>query len=200
MVDRQLRERRHRIDAPAVPHHRTRRRAPMTHAEPTPHAILKSDDASAMPWQEARERLAEPPTHRTFWLTTINPDGRPHMVPIGALWIDGGLYFTMGQGTKKGANLSRDSRCAIAAAGRGLDFVIEGTAKRLTDPTDLQRVADAYTADGWPLSYRDGVLDAPYNAPTTGPSPIEAYELQPTTARGFGTEEATWSRPTRWRF
>lgn len=167
---------------------------------PTPQAILKTDDASAMPWQEARDRLADPATHHTSWLTTINADGTPHVVPIGALWIGGGLYFTMGQDTKKGRNLARNPHCAIAETGRGLDFTIEGTATRLTDPADLQRVAEAYTAHGWPLSYRGGVLDAPYNAPTTGPMPVEAYELTPTTAYGFGVEDATVWRATRWRF
>lgn len=172
----------------------------MAQAHPTAQAMLTTNEAGVMPWNEARERLADPATHHTSWLTTINADGTPHVVPVGALWIDGDLYFTMGQGTKKGQNLARNPHCAIAVAGRGLDFTIEGTATRLTDPADLQRVADAYTAHGWPLSYRDGVLDAPYNAPTTGPSPIEAYALQPTTARGFGTEETTWNRATRWRF
>lgn len=172
----------------------------MTSIQPTAQAMLKMNEASAMPWDEARERLAGQATHHTDWLTTVNADATPHVVPIGALWIDDALFFTMGQGTRKGKNLARDAHCAIAIAGRGLDFVIEGTARQLTDPADLQRVAGAYTAHGWPLSYRNGVLDAPYNAPTTGPMPVDAYELTPTTAYGFGVEDATVWRATRWRF
>ena len=153
-----------------------------------------------MAWTEARERLAGKPTHNTSWLTTMRPDGTPHVVPVGAIWVDGMLFFTMGQGTRKGKNLSQNAHCVIAVAGRGLDLVVEGTAAKVTEQAKLQRLADAYTAQGWPLSLRDGVLDAPYNAPTTGPAPIDAYELTPTIGFGFGTEDETVFRATRWRF
>ena len=38
----------------------------------------------------------------TFWLATTRPDGRPHLTAIGALWLDGKIYFTTGAGTRKG--------------------------------------------------------------------------------------------------
>ena len=34
------------------------------------------------PWPEARRRLAEADT---YWLATVRPDGRPHVVPHAAL-------------------------------------------------------------------------------------------------------------------
>ena len=66
--------------------------------------MLDAENASAMPWSEARERLAETATtgHGTSWLTTIRPDGAPHVVPIGSIWIEDEPLFTMGQGTEKG--------------------------------------------------------------------------------------------------
>lgn len=167
---------------------------------PTAEQMLDAENASAMPWAEARERLAEEQSHGSSWLTTIRPDGAPHVVPVGALWIDDVLYFTTGQGTQKGRNLAQDAHCVIATNGRGLDFVIEGTAAKVTDPATLQRVAEAYTVHGWPLSFKDGKLDAPYNAPTTGPAPIEAFRFTPAIAFGFGTDDDTVYRATRWRF
>jgi Pyridoxamine 5'-phosphate oxidase len=45
------------------------------------------------PWPEARRRLAEADT---YWLATVRPDGRPHVVPVLAVWLDGTLHFSAG--------------------------------------------------------------------------------------------------------
>jgi Pyridoxamine 5'-phosphate oxidase len=172
----------------------------MTAINPAAEQMLHTNDASAMPWAEARERLSDQTSSGSSWLTTIGPDSLPHVAPVGALWIDDTFCFTMGQGTRKGKNLAQNAHCILATNGRALDFVIHGTAAKVTDPARLQRVADAYTAHGWPLSFRDGILDSPYDAPTTGPAPIEADELTPAIAFGFGTRDDTVFRATRWRF
>jgi hypothetical protein len=70
----------------------------------------------------------------------------------------------------------------------------------VSDEAKLQRVADAYVAEGWPASVRDGALDAPYSAPTTGPAPYDVYEVTPTVAFAFGADEETANHPTRYRF
>jgi len=67
-------------------------------AEKEPVAELEpqfsSDEASPTPWAEARERLA---TAEVYWLSTVRPDGRPHVTPIASVWLDDALYFTTGQ-------------------------------------------------------------------------------------------------------
>jgi len=68
------------------------------------------------------------------------------------------------------------------------------------DEAKLQRVADWYTSSGWSVTVRDGALDAPYSAPTTGPAPYEVYEVTPAIAFAFGTEDETVNHPTRCRF
>ena len=45
-----------------------------------------------IPWSRARDELedvATNDTHKTFWLATVRPDGRPHVAGVGALWDDG---------------------------------------------------------------------------------------------------------------
>ena len=51
------------------------------------------------------------PDRHTCWLTTLNPDGSPHVTGIGALWADGTYWFETGERTRKGRNLARDPRC-----------------------------------------------------------------------------------------
>jgi hypothetical protein len=68
------------------------------------------------------------------------------------------------------------------------------------DNATLRRVADAYRAKyDWPLTARaDGSLDAPYGAPSAGPSPYEPYRFTPTVAFGLGMAEPFGA--TRWVF
>ncbi|MDQ3929720.1 MAG: pyridoxamine 5'-phosphate oxidase family protein [Chloroflexota bacterium] len=169
----------------------------MSEKEPVAEQMLGDEDATAISWSEVRERLA---TDNTYWLTTVRPDGRPHVVPVGALWLDGAMYFTTGQGTVKGANLAHNRHCAIAVANRGFDIVIHGEAEPVKDNAKLQRVAQAYAAQGWPATASDGALDAPYSAPTTGPAPYDVYEVKPKVVFAFGTTEETATHPTRYRF
>jgi hypothetical protein len=169
----------------------------MTEKEPVAEQMLDTDDAAVTPWTEVRDRFSEGTTH---WLATVHPDGRPHVVPIGAVLIGDMIYVTTGQGTRKGKNLTLNPHCTIAFSIRGFDIVIEGEAAMVKDEEKLRRIADVYAAQGWPAFVHDGVLDAPYSAPTTGPAPYDVYEITPTIAFALGTEEATVNKATRYRF
>jgi len=93
------------------------------------------------------------PDRHTCWLSTVNPDGSSHTVPLGTHWIGGVFYFTSGDGTRKSKNLARDPRCSIAVATRPFDLVLEGRAEKVTDKTTLERVAKVFSAgDGKPKS------------------------------------------------
>jgi hypothetical protein len=43
------------------------------------------------PWARAGAILEE--VSATYWLATVRPDGAPHVRPVLAVWVDGGLYF-----------------------------------------------------------------------------------------------------------
>jgi nitroimidazol reductase NimA-like FMN-containing flavoprotein (pyridoxamine 5'-phosphate oxidase superfamily) len=148
------------------------------------------------PWAQARRRLAQ---GQWYWLGTVRPDGRPHVMPVLAVWLDGALYFVAGEATRKARNLARDAHCVMTAATEDAHLVVEGEATKLRDDAKLQQVAAAYAAKyGWHVTVRDGAFEAEYGASTAGPPPYAVYELTPRTALGFGTDE-TFS-PTRWRF
>src|SRR5438105_4843215 len=73
------------------------------------------------------------PDRHTCWLTTLGPDGAPHVTGVGALWVDGAFWFETGAATRKGRNLARDPRCALSVATADFDLVVEGTAARVAD-------------------------------------------------------------------
>ena len=47
--------------------------------------------AKATPWAKAREVLE---TAQLSWVTTVRADGRPHVTPLVAVWLDDAVHFT----------------------------------------------------------------------------------------------------------
>ena len=72
-----------------------------------------------------------------FFLSTVRPDGRPHVAGVGALWDDGRFYVVSGPKTRKSRNLAHRADCAISVKLPDLDLVVEGTATKVTDGATL---------------------------------------------------------------
>ena len=167
----------------------------MAGTEPVAEPFNADETRPLITWAEASRRLAEA---HWYWLATVRPDGRPHVVPVLAVWLDGALHFSTGPASRKGRNLARDTRCVIAVDSDVLHLVVEGEAAKVSDRARLQRVSEAYASKyGWQVTVRDNALDGD-GAPTAGPPPYEVYEVTPTLAFGFGTDESLGA--TRWRF
>jgi hypothetical protein len=131
-------------------------------------------------------------------LGTIGPGGRPHAAGIGAIWLDGDLYFTSGPGTRKARNLAVNAACTISVRAEGIDLVFEGTAARASDHDTLERAAAIYREGGWPAEVEGDALTAPFSAPSAGPAPWHLYRFTFDTVFGVATAEPYGA--TRWRF
>ena len=152
-----------------------------------------------VPWSRAVEALAASKAQQhTPFLATIRPDGRPHVAGVGAVWHDDRVYFVSGPGTRKSQNLAANPACSVAFALPGIDLVIEGQARRVTDPETLERLANRYAEEGWPTRVEDGAFTYDYSAPSAGPPPWALWEITPTTV--FGVQSAEPGGATRWRF
>jgi general stress protein 26 len=100
-----------------------------------------------------------------FWITTVRVDGRPHVSPLVAVWLDDAIHFSTGADEQKAVNLRANPNVILTTGcnhwERGLDVVVEGVATRTTDHVVLQRLADAWRSkwDGqWRYEVRDGVF------------------------------------------
>src|SRR5262245_44047510 len=96
---------------------------------------------AALDWQRARDLLATTPprTDVSFFLGTVRPDGRPHSAGVGALWHDGDIYVVSGPKTRKSRNLAANPACTLSIKLEGLDLVLEGQARRVTDEKTLKQ-------------------------------------------------------------
>ena len=52
------------------------------------------------PWGETRRALE---AAELSWITTVRPDGRPHVTPLVAVWADDALHFCAGAHEQKTA-------------------------------------------------------------------------------------------------
>jgi general stress protein 26 len=98
-----------------------------------------------------------------FWISTVRADGRPHVTPLVAVWLDGALHFSTGYEEQKGVNLTTNPHVVLTTGSNqwnaGLDVVVEGDAVRVTDDAQLRRLADAWKTKwdgGWQFEVQDG--------------------------------------------
>ena len=121
--------------------------------------------ATATPWPDTQRALE---TAQLFWITTVRADGRPHVTPLVAVYLDGALYFSTGAEEQKRINLQTNAHVALTTGcndwAGGLDIVVEGRAEQATDDGLLRRLARLWATkwDGtWQFRVEDGVFHLP---------------------------------------
>src|SRR3954451_15236204 len=134
----------------------------MTGSEPTAEldARFSGEDASATPWATVVRAIEEA---EIFWLSTVRADGRPHVTPLPAMWLDGALHFCTGAEEQKARNIERNAHCVLTTGTdrfrTGFDVVVEGDAVRATDEDLLRRLAEMWQDRlGWPWAVQNGAF------------------------------------------
>ncbi|MEV8407927.1 pyridoxamine 5'-phosphate oxidase family protein [Streptomyces niveus] len=169
----------------------------MAHKEPADTYLdprYSDPKAVAGSWADAVTRLTEA---EIFWLTTVRPDGRPHVTPLLAVWWRDALYFSSGERERKVLNLNENREVVLTTGtntlGEGQDLVLEGEAVQETDEARLRELAALWErkyGSDWHFEVRDGAFEGKW-----GPVPV--FGVAPRTAFGFA--KAPYSQ-TRWRF
>jgi general stress protein 26 len=113
-------------------------------------------------WERTKQVIQDA---QMFWISTVRADGRPHVSPLVAVWLDDALYFSTGAAEQKALNLGANPQVALTTGTSdwksGLDVVVEGVARRITDDDLLGRLARVWTTkwDGrWQFQARDGAF------------------------------------------
>ncbi|GAB2326560.1 pyridoxamine 5'-phosphate oxidase family protein [Streptomyces variabilis] len=116
--------------------------------------------AGAPPWTEVERLIAEA---ELFWISTVRPDGRPHVTPLPAVWSSGALHFCTGPEERKARNLAENPHAVFTTGvntwARGYDVVVEGRAERVRDDARLRGLAALWEekyGDFWHFDVRDG--------------------------------------------
>jgi predicted pyridoxine 5'-phosphate oxidase superfamily flavin-nucleotide-binding protein len=167
----------------------------MPEIEPTVelHEGFSEPGATARLWAEVVDVLSK---SEMFWLSTVRRDGRPHVTPLPAIWLDGALHFCAGDTEQKARNLESNPGCILTTGTNqlrsGLDVVVEGTAARVTDQARLQRLAALWKSK---LDWQFEVADGAFRDPDGRRGLV--FGVTPTKVLSFG--KAPYSQ-TRYRF
>ena len=164
--------------------------------EPVAELDSRFGDPDAVPssWADVRDEIERA---ELFWISTVRADGRPHVTPLPAVWRGAALYFCTGASEQKGVNLSRNEHCALTTGTNvwksGLDIVVEGEARRVSDETKLQQLADM-----WETKYEgDWHFDVENGAFQHGGGEALVFEVAPTKVLAF--RKGSFAQ-TRFRF
>lgn len=139
--------------------------------------------ATATTWASAREALD---AAQLSWVSTVRADGRPHVTPLVAVWLDGALHFCTGPGEQKAVNLAGNPHVVVTTGcnqwDRGLDVMVEGEARRVTDRATLERLAAAW-ATRWDGSWQYEVADEGFRH---GAGFAHVFAVEPAKVLAFG--------------
>jgi len=141
-----------------------------------------------MPWKWAEDRLKK---SHNYWIATTRPDGRPHLMVIWGLWIDGAFYFSTGSQSRKAANLAKNPHCVIGTDRAEEAVVVEGVAELEMSVPMRRKVLDLIERK---YAYDMSAFEEPV---LSLKEPI--FVVRPTVAFGLD-EEKSMSALTRWKF
>jgi hypothetical protein len=73
-----------------------------------------------------------------YWLATVRPDGRPHVVPRWGVWLSGQFYYDGAPTTRHARNVATNPRCALHLESGTETVIVEGiSAPASADPDGL---------------------------------------------------------------
>lgn len=130
-----------------------------------------------LPWSWVEDRMREA---RLYWLATLHPAGRPHLMPNWGAWVQGAFMFSTSPLTRKARNLAQLPLLSVGVQDGQHAVVIEGQIALTSDAALLQQMDDSYEAK---YGLREGVS--------------AAFRLTPHKAFALGDFPHT---PTRWQF
>ncbi len=123
--------------------------------------------AGLLPWRWAVARLER---SHDYWVATVRPDGRPHVMPVWGVWMD-------------------DAHCAITTDNAYEPVVIEGEAASIDGPAAI----------GTFVAEINRKYETDYSIDFFNPTDNACFRARPTWAFGL-TEADFTGTPTRWTF
>jgi nitroimidazol reductase NimA-like FMN-containing flavoprotein (pyridoxamine 5'-phosphate oxidase superfamily) len=153
---------------------------------------FSAPDTEATSWDAAREVLE---SAQLSWISTVRTDGRPHVTPLVAVWLDGGLHFCTGPDEQKGHNLAANHHVVLTTGcnrwDQGLDVMVEGAARMVTDEATLRRLAEAWKAK-WDGQWQFDVAEGGFFH--EGGGLAQVFRVEPTKVLAFGKGPFTHTR------
>src|SRR5438874_5610226 len=102
---------------------KAKRKSPKATRPNIPGYGLPKTEKGLLSWKWAEDRLRK---SGQYWIATIGPEGRPHVMVVWALWLNGALYFSTGSKSRKARNLAKNPYCTMCTEKADEAVILEG--------------------------------------------------------------------------
>lgn len=106
---------------------------------------------SEVPWEYVEEKLTNA---KHYWMCSVRPNGRPHVVPRWAVYLDGKIYYDGSPETRHARNIAGNPNITVNLEDGQKAIILEGVSVPAPKPTPefAQRLVAAfrkYAEDGY---------------------------------------------------
>jgi nitroimidazol reductase NimA-like FMN-containing flavoprotein (pyridoxamine 5'-phosphate oxidase superfamily) len=94
---------------------------------------LPSTTEGLLAWADVEARLV---AATSYWLATVRPDGRPHVVPRWGVWLDGRFWYDGAPSTVHARNLVVNPACSLHLESGTEAVIVEGESRPARAPAE----------------------------------------------------------------
>jgi nitroimidazol reductase NimA-like FMN-containing flavoprotein (pyridoxamine 5'-phosphate oxidase superfamily) len=100
---------------------------------------------STVSWDFVISRLIEA---KGYWLCSVRPDGRPHVVPRWGVFLEGRFYYDGSPETRHARNIVQNPRVSLHLESASQVIIAEGSSRPVGKPERqlAARIAQSYAA------------------------------------------------------
>jgi len=148
---------------------------------------LPEGSKGLLPWSWAEQRLKK---SHNYWITTVKPDGSPHVMVVWGLWQGGRFLFSTGSQSRKARNLAKNPRCIVSTERAHEAVIVEGAAEIADLAARRKFLAQYVRKYDWDMSaMKADILSM--KEPVFAVCPLTVFALW---------EEYFQEKSTRWKF
>lgn len=92
---------------------------------------LPTSTDGLLAWADIEARLV---AAQVYWLATVRPDGRPHVVPRWGVWLSGRFYYDGAPTTRHARNLAKNPAVSLNLEDGTQSVIVEGTSVPTSAP------------------------------------------------------------------
>ncbi|MDX1662714.1 MAG: pyridoxamine 5'-phosphate oxidase family protein [Candidatus Promineifilaceae bacterium] len=107
---------------------------------------------NAARWRAVEARLGR---EMTIWLSTVRAGGRPHLVPVWFVWLEGKIYFCTDSESQKFTNLRHNQDVALSLPDTAVVVIVEGEAHAANRATTESLAEYFFNKYEWDFRYDD---------------------------------------------
>jgi hypothetical protein len=102
---------------------------------------IRKDKKGLLAWSSVAAKLT---AAHNYWIASTRPDGRPHVMPVWGVWVEGAIFFGTERASRKGRNIAANPSVTIHLESGDDVVILDGRASEVRDASTLAVIDAAY--------------------------------------------------------